>query len=52
MNGPYSQLLNGVIFIISICSQLTYLYDAQHGLVENCITSYPLTLQVNGGKLY
>ena len=40
------QLLNGTIFVISICSQLTYLYDAQHGLVEKCINHYPLTLKV------
>jgi hypothetical protein len=38
--------LNGIVFVISICSQLTYFYDAQTGLVEKCITEYPATLKV------
>ena len=40
------KVMNGVVFVISICSQLTYFYDAQTGLVEKCITQYPATLKV------
>ena len=51
-NAKYSliiqagKVMNGVVFVISICSQLTYFYDAQTGLVEKCITEYPATLKV------
>ena len=41
------KLLNGIIFVISICSQLTYFYDAQQGLLEKCLFSFPITLQVS-----
>ena len=41
------KVLNGVVFVISICSQLTYFYDAQQGLLEKCLFSFPVTLQVN-----
>lgn len=40
------KLLNGVVFVISICSQLTYFYDAQQSLVEKCVFQYPGTLKV------
>ena len=40
------KVMNGVVFVISISSQLTYFYDAQTGLVEKCITNYPGTLKV------
>ena len=38
--------MNGVVFVISILSQLIYFYDAQSGLVEKCIYDYPLSLKV------
>ena len=40
-------MLNGVVFVISICSQLTYFYDAQQSLVEKCVFEYPGTLKVH-----
>ena len=42
------KLLNGVVFIISICSQLTYFYDAQQGVIEKCVEQFPNTLKVLG----
>jgi hypothetical protein len=39
-------MLNGMVFVISIASQLTYFYDAQSGLVEKCILEVPATLKV------
>ena len=42
------KLLNGVVFIISICSQLTYFYDAQQGVIEKCVDQFPNTLKVLG----
>ena len=38
--------MNRVVFVISICSQMTYFYDSQTGLVEKCIVEYPRTLKV------
>ena len=46
MISQVGKLMNMVIFIISIASQLTYFYDAQSGLVEKCIIGYPNTLLV------
>jgi hypothetical protein len=40
------KMLNGMVFVISIASQLTYFYDAQSGLVEKCILEVPATLKV------
>ena len=46
MTFKAGKALNGVIFVISICSQLTYFIDAQQGLLEKCLFSFPATLKV------